>query len=128
MHALLADVADAVCLDYPAKDASGTLIQSYSASLDKPAQTAARDNWQQRQELAKGGERMHIAANESARIPASQPSSEPGLHSVRTSIISNTSALEYLQFAREREILSPFPIPDGFFLSRCRVFEPETPK
>ena len=43
------------------------------ASIGKRAQGAMRDNWNQRQELAKGGECTQATANGSSRFPASQP-------------------------------------------------------
>src|SRR5258706_10522576 len=65
MRTLLADVAERVSFRW-----HWILIR---ASIGKQSKTAARDNWHQRQELAKGGERTQTAANESTRIPASQP-------------------------------------------------------
>ncbi len=46
-----------------ASDIALALDVNQRASIGKPVQTAARDNWQQWQELAKSGERTQTADN-----------------------------------------------------------------
>ena len=57
-----------------------------------------------------------------------EPSSIPGSHSDRTSMISNTSTIDYQQLDLEREILSLLRLPAGFSSAKAAVLEPVRPK